>query len=198
LDADTYFLKFCPDWKDAPLFREWQKFAKKCFKGVPFLIGPWDCLIPILGDVQTAQKDRSKTIKTPIPIHTKSNGCPDIPDITIADGYKTKVVQTMLRDYCTAHIRKKSPYLATALCYPGLSGYASGKKKVTIPWSKLCQDPSSWIKSECVPDGFQWADPSKIRIGDVFRLLEHWRLRQANHLKPLIWVSSCPLLEGKG
>lgn len=66
---------------------------------------------------------------------------------------------------------------------------------MTIPWAKLCQDPSSWIKPECAPDEFQWADPSKIRIGDVFRLIDHWRQRQAHGLKPLIWLSSCPLLE---
>ena len=81
------------------------------------------------------------------------------------------------------------------MCDQSLSGYISGKKKATIPWAKLCEDPSSWIKPECVPDGFQWADPSKIRIGDVFRLLDHWRTRKQNHLEPLIWVSSCPLLE---
>jgi hypothetical protein len=71
----------------------------------------------------------------------------------------------------------------------------SGKKKATIPWAKLCQHPSTWIEPECAPDGFEWADPSKIRIGDVFRLLDHWRERKQNHLTPLIWVSSCPLLE---
>jgi hypothetical protein len=65
-------------------------------------------LILVLGDIQTTQKDRSKTIKTPIAIHTKSNGCPKIPAITSADGYKTKVVQAMLRDYCTTHIRESS------------------------------------------------------------------------------------------
>jgi hypothetical protein len=111
LDADPYFLKFCPDWKDAPLFREWQKFAKKCFKGVPLFIEVSDCLIPILGDVKKSQKDRSTTIKTSIPIHTKSNGCPKLPTITKADGYHSKVVQIMLRDYCVAHIRKSSLHI---------------------------------------------------------------------------------------
>lgn len=81
------------------------------------------------------------------------------------------------------------------MCNTGILGYVSGKAKVTIPWSKLCEDPSSWIEPECVPDGFQWADPSKLRIGEVFRLLEHWRQRTEHRLKPLIWVSSCALLE---
>ncbi|KAI9432867.1 hypothetical protein BJY52DRAFT_1231737 [Lactarius psammicola] len=33
LDGGTCFLKYCPNWKDAPLFREWQKYAKMCFRG---------------------------------------------------------------------------------------------------------------------------------------------------------------------
>ena len=85
--------------------------------------------------------------------------------------------------------------IISAVCATVALGYVSGKKKATIPWAKLSQDPSSWIKPECVPDGFQWADPSKLRIGDVFDLLNHWRQRKQDHLEPLIWVSSCPLLK---
>ena len=85
---------------------EWQKFAKKCFKGVSLsdLKGVLDYLIWVLGDVDIAPKDRSKTIKTPIPIPTKSDGCPDIPTITDPHAYNAKVVQSMLRQYCLAHI----------------------------------------------------------------------------------------------
>ncbi|KAI9451380.1 hypothetical protein BJY52DRAFT_1226698 [Lactarius psammicola] len=89
LDDGTCFLKYCPNWKDAPLFREWQKYAKMCFRG---------------GDVHTTQKGCPKTVKPPISIHIKSNGCPDIPAITNADGYNAKVVQAVLRDYITTHI----------------------------------------------------------------------------------------------
>jgi hypothetical protein len=32
LGTGLEFLKFCPDWKEAPLFKEWQKYAKKCFR----------------------------------------------------------------------------------------------------------------------------------------------------------------------
>ncbi|KAI9446937.1 hypothetical protein BJY52DRAFT_1228587 [Lactarius psammicola] len=117
LDDGTRFLKYCPNWKDAPLFREWQKYAKMCFRG---------------GDVHTTQKGRPKTVKPPISIHIKSNGCPNIPAITNADGYNAKAVQAVLRDYITTHIR-----------------YVSGKKKATILWAKLSQDPTSWIKPEC-------------------------------------------------
>ncbi|KAI9437857.1 hypothetical protein BJY52DRAFT_1230006 [Lactarius psammicola] len=154
LDDGTRFLKYCPSWKDAPLFREWQKYAKMCFRG---------------GDVHTTQKGHPKTVKPPISIHIKSNGCPDVPAITNADGYNAKAVQVVLQDYITTHIR-----------------YVSGKKKATIPWAKLSQDPSSWIKPEY---------PSKLRVGDVFDLLQHWRQRKQDHLEPLIWVSSCPLLK---
>ena len=65
-------------------------------------------LTPVLGDVQTTQKDHSKTIKTPITINIKSNGCPEIPAITKADGYQAKTVQAMLHKYCTTHICESS------------------------------------------------------------------------------------------
>src|ERR1700675_2657114 len=58
-------------------------------------------------------------------------------------------------------------------------------------------DPSSWIESECTPDGFEWKDPSKIRIAEVHRLLEHWRDRIDRGLQGLIWVPSCPLFQDK-
>jgi hypothetical protein len=74
-------------------------------------------------------------------------------------------------------------------------GFKSRKTKVTIPWAKLCQDPASWISSDSAPDGFQWADPSKIRIGEVFRLFTHWRHRKEAGLEALEWVPSCPLLD---
>jgi hypothetical protein len=70
-------------------------------------------------------------------------------------------------------------------------GYVTGRKQARIPWAELCQDPPSWIEPECAPDGFQWADPSKIRIREIYRLLEHWRERQRQRLNPLIWVTSC-------
>ena len=74
------------------------------------------------------------------------------------------------------------------------SGYTSGKKNATIPWSKLIDSPSSWIRDECYPEGFSWADPSKIRIGQVFKLLDHWRQREKDGQEPLLWNSSCDLL----
>ena len=72
--------------------------------------------------------------------------------------------------------------------------YISGRKILKLPWAKIVDDPCSWIEPECVPDGFQWADPSKIRIGDIFPLLAHWRERRRQRLSPLIWVTTCPLL----
>ncbi|KAI9437939.1 hypothetical protein BJY52DRAFT_1229914 [Lactarius psammicola] len=80
LNNGTCFLEYCPNWKDALLFREWQKYAKMCFRG----------------DVHTTQKGHPKTVKPPISIHIKSNGCPNIPAITNADGYNAKAVQVVL------------------------------------------------------------------------------------------------------
>jgi hypothetical protein len=57
------------------------------------------------------------------------------------------------------------------------------------------QDPTSWIREECIPDGFEWKDPSKIQRDEIYRLLDHWRARQASGLDPLIWVPTCPLFK---
>jgi hypothetical protein len=75
-------------------------------------------------------------------------------------------------------------------------GYMSRKKQAKITWTELSNDPSIWIESECAPDVFPWADPSKICIDDVYMLLENWSKQEARGLKPLIWASSCPLLKG--
>jgi hypothetical protein len=134
-----------------------------------------------------------KTKVTPISIPVKSDGRPDIPNITKDDEYKTKTVQTMLRQFLTAHIRNYSSdnlYIS----YTDILGYVSGKRWAKIPWALLSDKPNVWIKPECTPDGFTWADPSKIRIGDIFLLLDHWRERRRQRLTPLIWVKTCPVL----
>jgi hypothetical protein len=58
----------------------------------------------------------------------------------------------------------------------------------------ISSNPSAWIKEECFPPGFPWADPSKIRSSQVFELLDHWRRREKDQLTPLIWNPSCELL----
>jgi hypothetical protein len=111
------------------------------------------------------------------------------------DGYKTKIVQSMLREYCTLHIRESSLYLSTTMCNICDQGSLTGKKQQIIPWGTLVKDPSSWITDACVPHGFEWKDPSKIQVGEVFRLLDHWRDRQDRGLDPLIWIPTSPLFQ---
>ncbi|KAH9020694.1 hypothetical protein EDB85DRAFT_1896072 [Lactarius pseudohatsudake] len=156
------FRKFCPDWKSAALWDQWAQFGRMCFAE------------------DTAQeppkKGLSKTITTPIPLVVNKKGRPELPTVTMHDGYKTKVVQSLLRDYCTAHIR-----------------YVTRKPKLTIPWGSLTKDPSSWISNKCIPNGFEWKDPSKIQIGEVFRLLNYWRERQDQGIGPLMWEPTSPL-----
>ena len=77
------------------------------------------------------------------------------------------------------------------MCEPG---YISGNTKAVIPWAKVIADPTAWIDENCYPLGFQWADPSKIRVGQVFQLLDHWRQRKADGHEPLIWNPSCDVL----
>lgn len=48
---------------------------------------------------------------------------------------------------------------------------------------------------DCIPQVFEWKDPSKIQIEEVFHLLDHWRACQNRGLDPLIWASTCPLFK---
>ncbi|KAH9009125.1 hypothetical protein EDB84DRAFT_1571484 [Lactarius hengduanensis] len=156
------FNDFCSKWRSTVLWDTCKKYGRKCFEQ---------------DDDQNAQKDPSRTIKIPVQITTNATGEPEILSIVKGDGHQTKVVQTALRGYCTAHIR-----------------FISGKPYATIPWAKLSTTPTAWIQEECYPPGFKWADPSKIRLNDVHDLLIYWRQQKEDGLDPLIWNPSCELL----
>src|ERR1700691_2123812 len=149
---------------------------------------------------ETAQspvrKSRSRTLTTQIPISIDEVGCPEIPTTTMTDGYKAKIVQSMLREYCTTHICELSFNPSARISNLCLLGFVTGMAKQVIPWGTLVKDPSSWISEECFPTGFEWNNPSKIQVGEIFRLLDHWRDRQDKSLDPLIWVPTCPLFQG--
>ncbi|KAH9040940.1 hypothetical protein EDB85DRAFT_1886610 [Lactarius pseudohatsudake] len=122
------FRKYCPDWKSAALWEQWIEFGKKCFAKDTVQEPP-------------LKKDRSRTLNIPIRIVFDKDGCPELPKVTMFNGYKAKVVQSLLREYCTAHIR-----------------LVTRNKKRIIPWGVLVKDPSSWIFDECIPKDFVWKD----------------------------------------
>ncbi|KAH9001968.1 hypothetical protein EDB86DRAFT_2827429 [Lactarius hatsudake] len=165
LEDGKDFRKYCPDWKSAALWEQWIELGKKCFAKDTVQEPP-------------PKKDCSRTLNTPIPIVFDKDGCPELPKVTMFDGYKAKVVQSLLREYCIEHIR-----------------FVTGNKKQTIPWGVLVKDPSSWIFDDCIPKDFVWKDPSKIQIGEVFCLLYHWKERQDQGLGPLMWVPTSPLFQ---
>ena len=51
------------------------------------------------------------------------------------------------------------------------------------------------MTAECIPGGFEWKDPSKIHVGEVFCLLDHWRDRKDQGLEPLVWIQTSPLFK---
>src|ERR1700744_1669880 len=143
------------------------------------------------------QKVRSKTITTQIPIAIDDGGRPTLPTIKSTDGYKTKVVQSMLREYCTTHIREPPFNSLSLLPYTYHSGAVTGNKHQVIPWGAVLKDPSSWIDSTCTPQGFEWKDPSKIQVNEIFRLLDYWRDRQCEGHDPIVWVPTSPLFQNQ-
>ncbi|KAH9035587.1 hypothetical protein EDB84DRAFT_1437881 [Lactarius hengduanensis] len=166
LDDGMSFSEFCPKWKDARVWLEWMKYCRKCLEPE---------------HDQSSPTGRPKTVKKKPKVITDADGEPEIPSITLEDGYSAKAVQAALRDYCHAHILLYNIHE---------SGFISGRKNATIPWSKLSSDPMAWIEEECFPLGFPWVDPSKLRLVQIFQLLDHWRQRQKEGLIPLIWNPS--------
>jgi hypothetical protein len=104
-------------------------------------------------------------------------------------------VQIMLREYCTAHIREQfcNSFAHASNIHP--LGFVTGKKKQVITWGALAKAPSSWISAECTPNDFEWTDPSHIKVGEIFRLLDLWRDRHEKGLDPLVWIPTCPLFK---
>ncbi|KAH9014686.1 hypothetical protein EDB85DRAFT_2157246 [Lactarius pseudohatsudake] len=87
LDDGMSFSDFCPHWRNRPVWHEWMKYARTCFRP------------------ENGNMERSKTIKSRINILVDANREPQVPSVTPGDGYQTKIIQATLREYCTAHIR---------------------------------------------------------------------------------------------
>ena len=69
----------------------------------------------ILTDPEPSLLSWFKTNKKKITIETDPDGNPKIPSISIRDTYDVKTLQTMLRNYCTTHIRRSRGTLNTRL-----------------------------------------------------------------------------------
>ena len=107
------FLRFCPDWQNAVLWQEWKQFGIECFsQGQSCSYYHCHNLIAHSDPSPSpVQQDHSQTLKTSIPIAKEPSGRPALPSTTMSDGHGTKVVQSMLREYCIAHIREHSYHL---------------------------------------------------------------------------------------
>ena len=111
------FLSFCPDWQNAALWQEWKQFGIECFtKGQQYFYHHYHILT---GHVDPSpsplQQEQAQTTRTKILICKDTSGRPLIPSTTMSDGYKTKAVQSMLREYCTAHLRKDCIHQLTSI-----------------------------------------------------------------------------------
>ena len=79
------------------------------------------------------EQDHSQTLKTRIPIPKEPSRWPALPLTTMSDGYGTKVVQSMLREYCIAHICGHPYYLPMCMLNMLKLGFITGNKKQVIP-----------------------------------------------------------------
>jgi hypothetical protein len=109
LEDGNDFKEFCPDWRDANIWEEWRKFGVKCFsEGLKLLMPTYDGLTMRTDPVERAveEEDPAKMKSRPIPVPLDADGFPELPPTTSNDPHKTKVVQSMLREYCVAHARE--------------------------------------------------------------------------------------------
>src|ERR1700723_1931468 len=70
-------------------------------------------------------------------------------------------------------------------------GRAVKPPKASIPWTKLSEDPDSFIHPDSSPDlpDFHWADPSKIRLSFIDQLWEFYYDRIQTFDEPITFLS---------
>jgi hypothetical protein len=66
-------------------------------------------------------EDPTKIKTKPIPVLLDDAGFPELPPTTQNDNNKTKIVQSMLREYCTAHARELHLNLFSERCLTHMS-----------------------------------------------------------------------------
>ena len=101
----------------------------------------------------------------------------------------------MLWEYIKEHIGECFSDLFRVCLIHAYQHMCWGSKRVKIPWVKISADLTSWIEPECVPDGFQWANPSKICVGDIFPLFAHWRTTEPASQSTHLGQKYAPFLE---
>jgi hypothetical protein len=107
VDEGTPFKTFCPNWETSVLWKEWTDFGVKCLsKGelIRCLYTHAHCCVE--GVTLPPDKGGPRTDTEHIPITLEESGHPVLPDIRMGNRNKTKRVQSMLREYCLAHIRQ--------------------------------------------------------------------------------------------
>ncbi|KAN0139732.1 hypothetical protein V8E53_002394 [Lactarius tabidus] len=126
-------------------------------------------------DEGVIEEDCENMTTKPIPVHLDADGFLELLPTTSNDLHKTKIIQYIFNIY--------------------EQGFITGKKTPFISWGSLAVKPSSWVNAECTPGGFEWKDLSKIKVGEIFHLLDHWRGCIDRGLQGLVWAPSCPLLQ---
>jgi hypothetical protein len=76
------------------------------------------------------EEDPEKMKSKPIPVLLDADGFPELPPTMSNDPYKTKMVQSMLREYCTAHVCELhcNLFIDTDISNLCEEGFITGKK----------------------------------------------------------------------
>ena len=101
------FDDFYTNRRNSDLWAYWRSYSRYCFGTGKSHIPPHITnIISFSDEDRNAFNAQAKTIKIPIEITTDSNGEPQVPLITGANGNNIRFIQTALRKYCTDHIRE--------------------------------------------------------------------------------------------
>ncbi|KAG2111302.1 uncharacterized protein F5147DRAFT_772022 [Suillus discolor] len=144
------------DWK--PMLSEWNAYAREEFE----VDLNDDDDNDDEGEVKKSRKKGRK--KEDYPLEVDTYGLPVILD---AEDLNLEGKKHLIRTFLTRHYR---------LC--------SQQTKASVPWSSVRMAQGDFIEAKFLPTGCQLDDPSKIRLVDADRLLELWRQRQKDQVRP--------------
>lgn len=170
--SDFYYKKSGKKFKS---FKEWNQ-------------GRWQTLIQDViayadyVDKAKSEKDEQLPTAAPILLGVGPRNLPLLPTEKkgVRGSETADDAKKIIRAYFTRHYRAVfSLSLVTNVNYRLLTELASGSDHVKVPWQAIATAPTEYFEAACLPDGFQFNEPSRMGFSAKI-LLDHLRLRQGD------------------
>lgn len=59
-----------------------------------------------------------------------------------------------------------------------------------MPWAAISKNPGHYFVEDSLPEGVTLVEPSKLRAEDVTKLWRHWRGRQKDDIRPVVFAEA--------